>query len=86
LLAPPAIASVWRSRQSKLITTYGSARWATNDEVEGAGQRLSAVEPIPWHRLRPNTNTTREGPAYAGLAENYVRYGGAIRYGRSWPN
>ena len=31
------VASVWRSRQSKLITTYGSARWATKDEVEGAG-------------------------------------------------
>jgi type IV secretion system protein VirD4 len=30
-------ASVWRSRQSKLVTTYGSARWATHDEIFAAG-------------------------------------------------
>jgi type IV secretion system protein VirD4 len=30
-------ASVWRSRQAKLATTYGSARWATTREVEAAG-------------------------------------------------
>ena len=30
-------ASVWRARQSKLVTTYGSARWATKDEVVDAG-------------------------------------------------
>jgi type IV secretion system protein VirD4 len=30
-------ASVWRSRQSKLVTTYGSARWATHDEISAAG-------------------------------------------------
>jgi type IV secretion system protein VirD4 len=30
-------ASVWRSRQSKLVTTYGSARWASKDEVADAG-------------------------------------------------
>jgi type IV secretion system protein VirD4 len=35
--AAAVVASVWRSRQSKLITTYGSARWASKDEVEGAG-------------------------------------------------
>ena len=29
--------SVWRAREAKRVTTYGSARWATLDEVEGAG-------------------------------------------------
>jgi type IV secretion system protein VirD4 len=29
--------SVWRAREAKTITTYGSARWATKDEVRGAG-------------------------------------------------
>jgi type IV secretion system protein VirD4 len=30
-------ASVWRSRQSRLVTTYGSARWAGDDEIANAG-------------------------------------------------
>jgi type IV secretion system protein VirD4 len=30
-------ASVWRSRQSRLVTTYGSARWASDDEITSAG-------------------------------------------------
>ncbi len=29
--------SVWRSRQSKLVTTYGSARWALPAEIQGSG-------------------------------------------------
>ncbi len=29
--------SVWRSRQSKLVTTYGSARWALPAEIRRAG-------------------------------------------------
>ena len=29
--------SVWRAREAKTITTYGSARWATKAEVGGAG-------------------------------------------------
>ncbi|WP_298308223.1 conjugal transfer protein TraG [uncultured Erythrobacter sp.] len=29
--------SVWRARQSKLVTTYGSARWATPKDIQGAG-------------------------------------------------
>src|ERR1700676_2723497 len=28
--------SVWRAREAKAITTYGSARWATRNEVRGA--------------------------------------------------
>jgi type IV secretion system protein VirD4 len=31
------IMSVWRSRQSRLITTYGSARWGTDRDVASAG-------------------------------------------------
>ncbi len=29
--------SVWRSRQTRLVTTYGSARWATAREIEESG-------------------------------------------------
>jgi type IV secretion system protein VirD4 len=29
--------SVWRAREAKNVQTYGSARWARPDEVEGAG-------------------------------------------------
>jgi len=29
--------SVWRAREAKTITTYGSARWATKNEVRAAG-------------------------------------------------
>ena len=30
-------AAVWRSRQSKLVTTYGSARWASDSEITKTG-------------------------------------------------
>jgi len=30
------IGSLWRARQNRLVTTYGSSRWATRREVEGA--------------------------------------------------
>ncbi|HSW19103.1 MAG TPA: conjugal transfer protein TraG, partial [Ramlibacter sp.] len=39
-LAAAAVAiamSVWRARQSKLVTTYGSARWASRHEIIRAG-------------------------------------------------
>jgi type IV secretion system protein VirD4 len=29
--------SLWRARQSRLVTTYGSARWASHREISGAG-------------------------------------------------
>lgn len=29
--------SVWRSRQARLVTTYGSARWANTQDVRRAG-------------------------------------------------
>ena len=31
------ISSVWRARQSQLVTTYGSARWATLKEIKASG-------------------------------------------------
>jgi type IV secretion system protein VirD4 len=36
------IGSVWRARQSKLVTTYGSARWATLREILSAGLTKSS--------------------------------------------
>jgi type IV secretion system protein VirD4 len=35
--AAAVIGSLWRARQSGLVTTYGSARWATEREVRAAG-------------------------------------------------
>ncbi|WP_336194697.1 conjugal transfer protein TraG [Pseudomonas aeruginosa] len=34
--------SVWRSRQARLVTTYGSARWASADDIRKAGLRQPA--------------------------------------------
>jgi type IV secretion system protein VirD4 len=34
--------SIWRARQSKLVTTYGSARWAVSAEIRKAGLANSA--------------------------------------------
>jgi type IV secretion system protein VirD4 len=31
------IGSLWRARQTRLVTTYGSSRWATEVEIEAAG-------------------------------------------------
>ena len=31
------LGSLWRARQTRLVTTYGSSRWATNGEVGDAG-------------------------------------------------
>ncbi|HTI00686.1 MAG TPA: conjugal transfer protein TraG [Acidisoma sp.] len=31
------VGSLWRARQSRLVTTYGSSRWATNREIAAAG-------------------------------------------------
>ncbi|MHB8812491.1 MAG: conjugal transfer protein TraG [Steroidobacteraceae bacterium] len=35
--AAAIMGSVWRARQSKLVTTYGSARWATDRDLRKAG-------------------------------------------------
>jgi hypothetical protein len=31
------IGSLWRARQTRLVTTYGSSRWATTREIDAAG-------------------------------------------------
>jgi type IV secretion system protein VirD4 len=36
------VGSLWRARQDKHVTTYGSSRWATLKDVEGAGLFRSA--------------------------------------------
>lgn len=35
--ATAVVGSLWRARQSRLVTTYGSARWATGGEISRAG-------------------------------------------------
>jgi len=35
--AAAVIGSLWRARQNRLVTTYGSSRWATKREIETAG-------------------------------------------------
>ena len=35
--------SLWRARQARLVTTYGSARWATANEIERAGLNRDAA-------------------------------------------
>jgi type IV secretion system protein VirD4 len=35
--ASAIIGSLWRARQSRLVTTYGSSRWASKREIEEAG-------------------------------------------------
>ncbi len=42
--------SVWRSRQSRLVTTYGSARWADADDVRKAGLNRAAGVFLGLHR------------------------------------
>jgi type IV secretion system protein VirD4 len=43
IAALTAIASsIWRARQSRLVTTYGSARWATPRDVNAAGLHRTA--------------------------------------------
>ena len=40
--AAAIVGSVWRARQSKLVTTYGSARWAIYRDLQRAGLTLPA--------------------------------------------
>jgi len=44
--------SVWRAREVKRVTTYGSARWAETREVrEASPPKPNSVEP-PWYGTR----------------------------------
>ncbi|NOJ48548.1 conjugal transfer protein TraG [Bradyrhizobium archetypum] len=53
--------SVWRARQSQLVTTYGSARWATRNEIKTAG--LFASKGVFLGRLE-NNYLRHDGPEH----------------------
>ncbi|WP_456739247.1 type IV secretory system conjugative DNA transfer family protein [Bradyrhizobium sp. USDA 4471] len=51
---------MWRARQSQLVTTYGSARWATPKQIKAAG--LFASKGVSG---RPGNNYLRhDGPEH----------------------
>ncbi|MGV8597229.1 type IV secretory system conjugative DNA transfer family protein, partial [Pseudomonas aeruginosa] len=53
--------SVSRSRQAKLVTTYGSARWATATDIRKAGLDQSAGIFLGKYR---NDYLRHEGPEH----------------------
>ena len=53
--------SIWRSRQSRLVTTYGSARWATAQEIHKAGLTGPAGVFLGLHESR---YLRHEGPEH----------------------
>src|SRR5579871_5397421 len=55
------INSVWRARQNQLVTTYGSARWATPKEIKVAG--LFAAKGVFLGRLE-NNYLRHDGPEH----------------------
>ncbi len=55
------INSVWRARQNQLVTTYGSARWATLKEIKAAG--LFASKGVFLGRLE-NNYLRHDGPEH----------------------
>ena len=52
--------SVWRAREAKTITTYGSARWATKAEVGGAGLLHPYVTTIFGTTDRSTSSASRQ--------------------------
>jgi type IV secretion system protein VirD4 len=55
------INSVWRARQNQLVTTYGSARWASAKEIKSAG--LFAAKGVFLGRLE-NDYLRHDGPEH----------------------
>jgi type IV secretion system protein VirD4 len=55
------INSVWRARQNLLVTTYGSARWASSKEIKAAG--LFAAKGVFLGRL-DNNYLRHDGPEH----------------------
>ncbi|WP_024510708.1 conjugal transfer protein TraG [Bradyrhizobium sp. ARR65] len=55
------INSVWRARQNQLVTTYGSARWASTKEIRAAG--LFAAKGVFLGRLE-NNYLRHDGPEH----------------------
>jgi len=50
--AAAIVGSVWRARQSRHVTTYGSARWATRREIAQAGLHRDAGVMLGQHAGR----------------------------------
>jgi type IV secretion system protein VirD4 len=59
--ASAVVGSVWRARQSHIVTTYGSARWASLREIVGAG--LTRRTGIVLGRIGPQY-LRHEGPEH----------------------
>lgn len=74
-------ATVWRSRASKRVTTYGWARWAEQDEVRAAG--LAGPAGVFLGRLREDGGYQRhEGPEHVmALAPTRPGPAGLLRVG-----
>ena len=53
--------SIWRSRQSKLVTTYGTARWANAEDIHKAGLDQPAGVFLGLHRQQ---YLRHEGPEH----------------------
>jgi len=53
--------SIWRSRQSKLVTTYGTARWANAEDIHKASLDRSAGVFLGLHRQQ---YLRHEGPEH----------------------
>ncbi len=61
-IAAAIIGSLWRARQTKRVTTYGSSRWATTQEIQRAGLfRPSGV----FLGQRGNRFLRHDGPEHA---------------------
>ncbi|AVS94521.1 conjugal transfer protein TraG [Paracidovorax avenae] len=57
--------SVWRSRQSRLVTTYGSARWANAEDIRKAGLTQPAGVFLGQHDRQHDRQYLRhEGPEH----------------------
>jgi len=53
--------SIWRSRQSRLVTTYGSARWANQEDIRKAGLTQSTGVFLGQHKRQ---YLRHEGPEH----------------------
>ena len=53
--------SIWRSRQAKLVTTYGSARWANAEDIRKAGLDQAAGVFLGLHHRQ---HLRHEGPEH----------------------
>ncbi len=66
--AAAMVGSVWRARQAKLVTTYGSARWATSRDLKRSGM----LRPAGVLRGRTVSSPRRPGTRH-GVCADAVR-------------